>query len=81
MQSDAVAQAQQQRPMENEKESTKNPQRDQRAATPISIVETRLAISAHAGLTLPDEGKAQIQPNLANHSACDQFKPIGYVII
>jgi len=55
-----VAQAQQQRPMENEKESTQNPQRDQRTATPISIVEIRLTIFAHDGLTLPDEGKAQI---------------------
>ena len=46
--------------MEDEKKTATNPQRDQRAATPISVVETRLAISAHGGLTLPDEGKAQI---------------------
>jgi len=60
MQSDAVAQAQQQRPMENEKKSATNPERDENAATPIPIVETRLTISVHDGLTLPDEGKAQI---------------------
>jgi len=55
--------------MENEKKSTQNPQRDQHAATPISTVETRLAIFAHDGLTLPADGKAQIQPNLATHLA------------
>src|SRR5437660_2381726 len=46
--------------MENEKKSATNPQRDEKAATPIPIVETRLTISVHDGLTLPDEGKAQI---------------------
>ena len=48
--------------MENEKEAATNRQRDQSAATPFSIVETHLTISAHDGLTLPDEGKAQIGP-------------------
>jgi hypothetical protein len=48
--------------VKNKKESAKNPERDQRAATPISIVETPLTLSVHDGLTLPAEGKAQIRP-------------------
>jgi len=60
MERDAMTQAQQERAMENEKKSAQTPQRDQCAATPISIVEIRLTISVHDGLTLPEEAKAQI---------------------
>lgn len=73
--------------MENEKESAKNPERDQRAATPISIVETPLTLSVHDGLTLPAEGKAQIGSRRANLVACsaemfsdNKFQPIGFEI-
>jgi len=59
---DAMSKAEQQWPMENEEEPTQDPQRDQRAATPISPSQTPLAMSLHGELTLPAEGKAQIRP-------------------
>src|SRR5437588_11032723 len=57
---DAMAQGHQEQAMENEKNSAAHPEPDSNAATPISIVEIRLTISVHDGLTLPDEAKAQI---------------------
>jgi len=62
VQSDPVSQAQQEWAMENEDKPAQNPQRDQRAATPISLAEAPLAMSVHGELTLPAEGKAQIRP-------------------
>ncbi|HXP35072.1 MAG TPA: hypothetical protein VN827_05970 [Chthoniobacterales bacterium] len=51
------------------------------------MLETPLAISAHDGLTLPAEGKAQIGTRRANLTACSaemfsdtKSQPIGYEI-
>jgi hypothetical protein len=73
--------------MENKKKAAQNPQRDECAATPISMLETSLAIVPHGGLPLLTEDKAQIAPRRANLAACsaemfsdDKFQPIGYEI-
>jgi len=43
--------------MKNKEESAKNPERDQRPATPLSTLETLLTVSAHERFLYPRRAK------------------------